>query len=72
MKTEREKLINALIEQIDKDLEAMLKVEDKALESNSYDDFINVAKRIDKVRNAKAALRSYSSSMIGFDYVYGR
>ena len=50
----------------------MLKVEDEALESNSYDDFINIAKRIDKVRNAKAALRSYGSSMIGFDYVYGR
>lgn len=72
MKTEREKLINELIEQIDKDLEAMLKIEDEALESNSYDDFINIAKRIDKVRNAKAALRSYGSSMISFDYVYGR
>lgn len=72
MKTEREKLINALIEQIDKDLEAMLKVEHEAFESDRHDDFIDIAKRIDKVMNTKAALRSYGSSMISFDYVYGR
>ena len=72
MKTEREKLINALIEQIDKDLEAMLKVENEASKSNRHDEFINIAKRIDKVMNTKAALQSYGTSMIGFDYVYGR
>ena len=72
MKTEREKLINALIEQIDKDLEAMLKVENEAFESNRHDEFINIAKRIDKVKNTKATLQSYRTSMISFDYMYGR
>lgn len=72
MQNKREELINELMALIDEDLAAIHKAESNALENDRHDDFINLAKRFDKVANTKAALRSYGSSMISFDYVYGR
>lgn len=69
MNNKREQLVNELMEQINEDMKALLKAEDKALDSNRSEDFINIAKRIDKLGALKVALHGYPISMKGFDWL---
>ena len=68
MSNNREELINALLEQIKKDQKAIYAVETQTCDR---EEFLNVAKRFDRLSELTRQLQKYKSSMIGFESKYG-
>lgn len=67
--SKREDLINALLEQINDDLDNM---REELCNAHEHDSVIDIAKRMDKIGELKAMLAKYNMSMKGFEYKYSK
>ena len=66
----REKLVETMKQQVVKDRQAVYEEMQKAYAENR-EDFIYLAKELDKLDRLKGLLRDYNMIMVNFEYKYG-
>lgn len=66
----REKLVETMKQQVVKDRQAVYEEMQKAYAENR-EDFIYLAKELDKMDRLKGLLRDYNMIMVNFEYKYG-